>query len=429
MTEELPPESCQLTLEMEWNSASGPWLVEVGSSWGSSCRTLEQGEQLVLGSSTRADVRLRDRAVSARHARLSATSEGVRVDDLGSKNGVLVDQARVGSALLPAAASCFVIGRTTVSIRPHFPEDETGQVCSLPGVIGSSSAMASVARQVRRHARHRASVLLRGESGTGKDLVARALHELSGRSGAFVPVNVGAISESLADAELFGHRRGAFTGAVTSRPGAFEQANRGTLFLDEIAELPHALQVKLLRVVEDGQVRPLGATETKHVDVRIVSASWAALDELVASGRFREDLYHRLAIVVIQLPPLRARKSDIAPLSTALLERMEPEVGKKRLTPNALARLVAHSWPGNVRELASVLYRAAANSDGVTIGPRQIDMSLPPGVRAGVPRTLRPEEARALLEEHDGNITAAAKAAGIPRSTFRSWLERSPPRR
>jgi DNA-binding NtrC family response regulator len=255
-------------------------------------------------------------------------------------------------------------------------------------------------------------------------VVARAIHVLSRRPGAFVPVNVGAIAESLADAELFGHRRGAFTGAVATRAGAFEEADRGTLFLDEVAELSAALQVKLLRVVEDRVVRPIGAAHPIQVDVRFVAATWAELCDRVELGRFREDLYHRLARVVVRLPALRDRKSDIPALSAALLARMEPEVGSKQLSSAALARLVAHTWPGNVRELDSVLYRAAAASEGAAIAPHHVCVSRLSAKGSPV-RTLKPSETLSLLDAHAGNITAAARMAGVPRSTFRAWLSRA----
>jgi DNA-binding NtrC family response regulator len=412
------------TVELEWPVARGPWVLELGSAGGTTTRLLELGERLVLGGSPHADVRIRDRAVSARHASVSATCEGVSVQDLGSKNGVFVGAARVDSVLLPASGSSFVLGRTTVSVRLRSAVDEIGDVETLPGVIGTSAVMRRLAREVRRHARHRVAVLLHGASGTGKDLVARAIHRLSSRSGELVPVNVGAISESLADAELFGHRRGAFTGAVATRAGAFEQADRGTLFLDEIAELAPGLQVKLLRVVEDGVVRSIGATQPLQVDVRIVAATWAELGEQVALGRFREDLYHRLARVVIELPPLRQRRSDIPALAEALLTRMQAELGPKRLTSAALARLVAHGWPGNVRELESVLYRAAAATDGTAITPHQIELSMP-RVQRPETRPLKPHEVLELLELHEGNVASAARAASVPRSTFRAWLQKA----
>jgi DNA-binding NtrC family response regulator len=282
--------------------------------------------------------------------------------------------------------------------------------------------MRRVAEEVRRHASTRAPILIQGESGTGKDLVARAIHQLGRSSGPYVPLNVGAINETLADSELFGHRRGAFTGAVAHRQGAFELAHRGTLFLDEVAELSPAVQIKLLRVVEDGMVRPIGAHHAVSVDVRIVSASWAGLKTRVEEGRFRADLYHRLSTVTLRLPPLRERRGDIPALATALLARLRAEVGTKELSSAALALLVDHDWPGNVRELASVLYRAAVSAPGTLIDGAHVALG-----GAGERATRRVRDCAeldpfALLERHEGNVSAAARAAHLPRTTFRSLL-------
>jgi DNA-binding NtrC family response regulator len=408
------------TIELARERESGPWAVEVGSPERTESYPLSQDACLTLGSGVHADVRVDDKTVSSRHARLEATSSGVRVEDLDSRNGVHVGSARVHAAWLVGDRSTFVIGQTTVTVTPlRECAEESSQAESICGVIGSSIPMRRLFLEVRRCASLRAPVLVQGESGSGKDVVARAIHELSGRSGPYVPLNVGALPESLADAELFGHRRGAFTGAVASRAGAFEHAHGGTLFLDEIAELSPAVQVKLLRVVEDGKIRPVGGLEVASVDVRIVSASWSPLDECVASGRFREDLYHRISTFVIRVPPLRSRKSDISALCRTFLRRLEGEVGEKALTSSALARLVSHSWPGNVRELGAVLYRAAVSS-GPKIDASQVEAALDRRAKTR-PRALSSPEAAALLERA-GSVSAAARAAGVPRSTFRSWL-------
>ncbi|MBK7581415.1 MAG: sigma 54-dependent Fis family transcriptional regulator [Myxococcales bacterium] len=410
----------EVTLEVTRERIRGPWVLEIGTPEGSRQARLEPGRPLVLGAGRLADVRVLDPTVSARHCRVTATARGVAVEDVGSKNGVFVGAARVSHALLAKRLGAFVIGRTTVVLRGPEADDESGTREGIPGLVGTSSAMLRVAEEVRRHAPLRAPVLVRGESGTGKDLVAQALHRLSGRSGAFVPLNVGAVPESLADGELFGHRRGAFTGAVATRLGAFEQAQRGTLFLDEVAELPASMQVKLLRVVEDGVVRPVGASQPLTVDVRVVSATWAPLEEWVQLRRFRADLLHRLSTVVIEIPPLRQRKSDIPMLCHALIRRFVPEVGPKCLTSGAIARLVEHTWPGNVRELGAVLYRAAVATDSEVIEACHVQLpEIPIGIR---PQALAPAEALVLLERHAGNITAASRAAQVPRSTFRSWL-------
>jgi DNA-binding NtrC family response regulator len=414
------------TLELAQECTSGPWSVEIGSPTRARIIALNQGAGVVLGSGPAADVCIDDKTVSARHARLEATAGGVVVEDLGSRNGVYLGGARAPGALLAASQASFVIGRTTVTVRAMdsgsrlvLPGDP------IPGLVGSSVPMRRLATEIRRCARLRAPVLLLGESGSGKDVVARTIHRLGRSEGPYVPLNVGAIPESLADAELFGHKRGAFTGAVAARSGAFEEANGGTLFLDEIGDLAAAIQVKLLRVVEDGQVRPLGGTQAFDVDVRIISATWAPLEERVATGHFREDLFHRISTFVIRLPPLRARKSDIPALARALLSRIENEVGPKELGSAALARLVAHSWPGNVRELGSVLYRAAVCADRPELDADDVEAALLSPLKAR-PRALTDVEASQLLDEHDGNVSAAARSAGVARSTFRSWLEKRP---
>jgi DNA-binding NtrC family response regulator len=408
------------TLEVECPRCGGPWVVEVGAPEGGQARILGQGERLVIGSGELADVRVCDPAVSQRHCLLEVRDNRVHVEDLGSRNGVYVGAMRVARALV-VDAGVFVVGRTSVVVRSGYTQ-EIPKADPVPGLVGSSAAISRVVAEIRRHARTRAPVLLQGESGTGKDVVARALHQLSKRQGGYVPLNVGALPESLADAELFGHRRGAFTGAVHSRSGAFEQAHQGSLFLDEIGDLPLSIQVKLLRVVEDGSVRALGASNPVQVDVRIVSASWAKLDERVANGSFRADLYHRLSTVVIQIPPLRQRKSDIPELSRSLLRRIRAEVGVKELTSAALSKLVSHSWPGNVRELSSVLYRASMASEGTEIQADDVQTTSTAEPARSV--QLGPADAARLLEESRGNVSHAARLAGVPRSTFRSWLAR-----
>jgi DNA-binding NtrC family response regulator len=411
----------QHTLELRTGQQTGPFRVEVGGAEGEvQGLVLAAGQSVSLGTGSDAGLRLDDRTVSARHCELCVDEQGVLVVDLGSKNGLYVGGARVPRARLEAGGASFVIGRSTVTVTPARGAP-VEIACSLPGIVGSSEPMRRIADEVRRHAGTRAPILIQGESGTGKDLVARAIHALGRPSGPYVPLNVGAIAESLADSELFGHRRGAFTGAVSHRQGAFEQAHLGTLFLDEVAELSAGVQVRLLRVVEDGSVKPLGAQTATNVDVRIVSASWAALPERVESGQFRGDLYHRLSTVTLKLPSLRGRRSDIPALASVLLRRLEPELGSKELSSGALAVLVAHDWPGNVRELSSALYRAAALASGKQILAQHLAL----GAQKVGPRRVRDVghfDAKALLESHEGNVSAAARAARMPRSTFRALL-------
>lgn len=410
------------TEELPLGVLAGPWRLEISTPHGVEALHLEAGEERVLGSGPDADIQLSDSAVSARHARLRGGEEGISVEDLSSTNGVWVGAARVTRAQLKGSGASFLLGRSTVVLQGSSLQVDDVDVEPIPGLVGRSLPMRRLARDVRRYAPLRAPVLIRGESGTGKDVVARSLHQLSNRRGAYVPLNVGAISESLADAELFGHRRGAFTGALANRPGAFEQAHHGTLFLDEIAELSASLQVKLLRVVEDGSVRPLGATQALPVDARIVSATWAPLEERAGQGAFRADLLHRISTVVLRVPPLRERKGDLLPLSQALLQRVEDELGPRRLSPAALGQLSGYEWPGNVRELYGTLYRAAVQATSEEIGPAELGRALPALTPSRC--ALQPAEARRLLEQHGGNVSAAARAARVPRSTFRTWLKR-----
>jgi transcriptional regulator with GAF, ATPase, and Fis domain len=399
---------------------AGPWLVEIGVG-AELVERLDVGRSLTIGTKPPSEVIVNDPTVSGRHAKLSALRDGVIVEDLDSKNGVFVGSARVRRAALGSGQGSFVIGRTPVTVRVG-GEVPSARHKPIPGLIGASPCMQRLHEEIRRVALLEAPVLLLGESGTGKDVIARAIHALSARSGGYLALNAGALGETLADSELFGHRRGAFTGAIQNRPGAFELANRGTLFLDEIAELAPAIQVKLLRAVEEGEVRPLGGTSGIKVKTRIVTATWAPLEQRIERGQFRADLFHRISTFVIDVPPLRQRKSDIAALAASLLFRKQEELGDRCLSVDALARLSAYNFPGNVRELFSIVYRAAASSRSREIRAEDIE--------AALPRTYptRSEDAaldaRRVLDAHRGNVSAAARSARVPRSTFRSWLKR-----
>lgn len=271
---------------------------------------------------------------------------------------------------------------------------------SYRGLVGSTPAMRRIFEEIERVGPTASTVLITGESGTGKELVARALHEASGRKGRFVATNCAAIPATLLEGEIFGYERGAFTGAVRAKPGLFEQADRGTIFLDEVAEIPPALQAKLLRVLQDGESTRLGATAPHRCDVRVVAATNREIGAEVAAGRFREDLYYRLAVIPIALPPLRDRRPDIAAIAAHVLGRLERRAGRPlRLSPAAAAALESYDWPGNVRELENALERAVALETTPTILPE----SLPEPVRTGGGRVLalvpRTGENRPLLPE------------------------------
>ncbi len=412
------------TQELLCHAPSGAWLMEVTTPRESWTVRIERGQTVRLGSGERCDVTIPDPTVSQRHAEVRWAKDGLEVSDLESKNGLFLDSARVRSAKLVASGSHFQLGRTLVVLRGEEAHEPEADFEPVPGIVGSSAVMRRVACEIRRVARLKAPVLVVGETGTGKDLVATALHQLSARPGMMVPLNMGTLSEGLADADLFGHTRGAFTGAITQRSGAFVLANGGTLFLDEIADLSPNLQVKLLRVVEDGRVRAIGSTEYREVDARVVSATWADLSERVSQGRFREDLLHRISTLVVRLPPLRRRKSDIAALSRCLLARYAAEFGELALTDAALSSLMRHDWPGNVRQLGSVLYRSALMAEQGMIDVGDVAQAIGSSSQRAKP-VASPVDAQRVLKQHGGNVSAAARALRVPRSTFRAWLERA----
>ena len=270
-----------------------------------------------------------------------------------------------------------------------------------PALVGDGEAMQRLRGLIARVAPARATVLILGESGTGKELVARALHDASPRAGRpFVAINCAAIPEALLESELFGHRRGAFTDAARDKPGLFEEADGGTLFLDEIGELPQVLQAKLLRALQDGQIRRLGATEPTAVDVRVVAATLRDLAEDVRDGRFREDLFYRLNVVALAIPPLRERAEDIPQLARFFAQRHAARhgVGEVELSDAAAAALCRRPWPGNVRELENTLERAVVFAD-------------PPAAGAGGPRTIDVAALGADPDALDGDA-AAGTAAG-----------------
>jgi two-component system response regulator AtoC len=294
-------------------------------------------------------------------------------------------------------------------------------------LVGVSEPMQELLRRIRKVAPQKTTVLLEGESGTGKELVARALHDGSPRAAfPFVAVNCGAIPAELIESELFGHVKGAFTDASRAKKGLAEEADGGTLFLDEIGELPLRLQPKLLRFLEDEEVRPLGDVRSRKVDVRVVAATGRDLRRAVAAGQFREDLLYRLDVVSIRLPPLRERKEDVDALAAHFLARyarLRPEIGTMRLSDEAREALLAHRWPGNVRELEHALERAVVLADGPVIGEDDLPDAVraPPPAPAAAPapdaslsvkrgtRELEERLIRAALERTGGNRTRAAE--------------------
>jgi DNA-binding NtrC family response regulator len=314
--------------------------------------------------------------------------------------------------------------------------EEVEEAAADDVLLGVSPAMALVRDRIERVAPTAASVLILGETGTGKELVARTLHRRSHRAdGPFVAFNGGAVAEGLAESELFGHEKGAFTGADRKRVGRFELADGGTLFLDEVGELAPALQVKLLRVLQERRFERVGGTATVEVDVRVVAATHRNLEQWVRDGRFREDLYYRLNVVTIEVPPLRERPDDVPVLAELFLARYgtRSEGERPQLSAEAQAALRSHPWPGNVRQLENTLHRACILARGGALSVLDLDLrDAPAGPPAEVPSTdLRATLARVereLIEravrDHSGNLSAAGRALGVERNLLRYKLRK-----
>jgi DNA-binding NtrC family response regulator len=304
-----------------------------------------------------------------------------------------------------------------------------------PALLGRTPAMTGVYKQIAHAASADAPVLIIGESGTGKELVAKAIHQHGNRAGRpFVPINCGALTETLLESELFGHIKGSFTGAVSDAKGVFQTAHTGTVFLDEVGEMSPALQVKLLRVLQEGEVRPVGASRTVKVDVRIVAATNVDVERAVGEGKFRQDLYYRLGVVVINIPPLRDRREDIPLLITRFMQGASAKAGKQvELSPAAVESLTGYHWPGNVRELENVVERLVVFSRTSRIDVGDLPATVTPRAPALEKRlfddlpTLEEVERRYLLhvlEQVGGNRTRAAEVMGIDRRTLYRMAER-----
>ncbi len=377
-----------------------------------------------------------DPHASSRHARLQQALGRWFVEDLGSKNGTFRDGRRVtGEPLADGAA--IELGGTFFLFRESFAGDAgdrldlaAGQPAQ-PGLATASATFARELEKLRLIAPSALPVLLLGETGTGKELLARALHALSGRTGPFLAVNCGAIATDLVESELFGHRRGAFSGAVDDTRGAIRDADGGTLLLDEIGDLPPPAQAALLRTLQEGEVTPVGASRPVKVDVRFVAATHRDLDALARQDGFRPDLLARLSGHVCALPPLRERREDLALIVPALLAR----AGARDVTFSAEAAraLLLYDWPLNVRELEKCLSSAALLASGGEIGLEHLPVALrAPPKTAPPPPTEEPapadrerhDELVRLLREHGGNVTHVAQAMGKARTQVQRWLRR-----
>ena len=390
---------------------------------------LERGTYLV-GKSESCQLSLSDTKVSHRHLELQLQQRGVHVRDLGSTNGSFYGGARF-SQILVRAGAVIAIGATELKLLP--PATSAGILPSrearFGGLCGTSLRMREVYAVLERVAGSEVAILLEGETGTGKELAAEALHAASARHrGPFVVCDLAGVSRSLIESELYGHVRGAFTGADRDRPGAFELAHGGTIFIDELGELELEAQPRLLRAIERRQVKPVGSGGYRDVDVRIIAASGRDLAAEVRAGRFREDLFHRLAVVRISLPPLRERKEDLPMLAESFLG------GRAELSPDSLALLYEYDWPGNVRELRNVMERAISLLPPGGAAPRPLidphllglSPALPPGRALPAGTSYREVKERLLhewersfiqdlLRRAGGNVSLAARQGGLDR--------------
>jgi len=430
---------------------SGP---EAGDSW------LMELDVIRIGSAKTCDIVITDPTVSRRHAEIRRGKDGVILRDLGSTNGTFVGQVRAKEVYL-GPDTHFRVGRTELHFKPddEIIDVEPSSEDHFENLVGNSVAMREVFGILERVAPTDLTVLILGETGTGKELASRAVHSRSKRNqGPLVVFDCGAAPDNLIESELFGHQRGAFTGAVEARPGVFEMAHGGTIFLDEIGELPLDLQPKLLRVLEQREVRRVGASKTKPIDVRVVAATNRNLREEVDAGRFREDLYYRLAVVQMAMPPLRDRLEDLDRLAQHLLTRSSHNTDIQSIDPEVLHIFSSYHWPGNVRELNNVIERSLPFCDGTVI---TID-GLPDSLRSGSGETysgttstspiplsqhsavstdpgpalpfkdakdqiieaFERQYVEDLLDRHEGNVSKAARAADMDRKSITRLMKK-----
>ena len=435
----LPPElTASLSSVVSRTVVGASVLVSRGPVAGTRI-TLDE-PSLTIGKGPLCGLRLTDQTVSREHLRLELTPEGLVVHDGGSKNGTWLGGVRIKEAVLTADGS-LKLGATTIDVSLTGKTDLLVTEEEWFGrAFARSLPMRHVFATLARAAPTELSVLIEGESGVGKELLARAVHGASSRSkGPFVAIDCGAIPPELIESELFGHGRGAFTGAHQARVGLFQQADGGTVFLDELGELPIDLQPKLLRVLEQREVRPVGDSRSQPVDIRVVAATNRNLKDRIAEGHFREDLYYRVAMLRVRVPSLRERPEDIAPLATAFLRELTGDA-RAEMSPDILAMLSGYAWPGNVRELRNVVGRVALldardrrelfDATGTlrrdALAATQEDLSMMPYQEARniVLGRLDATYFPAIIARAGGVVANAAKLSGLARSTFYKMLER-----
>jgi DNA-binding NtrC family response regulator len=450
--------------------------------------TLEEIDEVQIGrGSERHAIRLRDegkkllkitipdRRTSREHARITRTGAGWMLEDLESKNGSVLNGQRVSGQRRLAHGDLIELGHTFLLFHDNVPtatHDAPDEVAVPAGSTGDDGLatlnppLGFQLMELRRLAQVDTTVAVLGETGTGKELIARAIHTLSRRPGAFVAVNCGAIPESLLESELFGYKKGAFSGALADQVGLVQASNAGTLFLDEVGDLPAPSQAALLRVIQEKEVRPLGGRQPERVDLRVVCATHRDLPGMVARGQFRADLWARLSGVVVRLPPLRARREDFGLLFSALLRKLAPErVSDLSLTRDSARAMLSYNWPLNVRELENLLRSGLGLMVGNVLDIRPVEtVSVPPDERLGAPAapaapaaagedepddddddegetpgdlpaglvpevegdldTRRQTQIIALLKQFDGNVIAVAKAMRRSRGAIHRWIKK-----
>jgi transcriptional regulator with PAS, ATPase and Fis domain len=395
------------------------------------------GAPVRVGTALDNDLVLTDDSVSRNHCEIEATGDGVRVRDVGSTNGVMVGGLRAYDVLLPSEVK-LQVGDTELSIVPLGALDrELSESDRFVDVLGSSERMRELFADLARIAAVDVSLLVEGETGTGKDLIAESVHMTSARSSApFIVFDCGAVAPTLVESELFGHERGAFTGAVAARPGVFEQADGGTLFLDEIGELPKDLQPKLLRALDKRVVRRIGGATSIGVDVRVIAATNRNLRAEVERGNFREDLYFRLAAAHVTVPPLRDRMGDLPQLVEHFLARENPPRGIAEVPEQVWEMFRGHRWPGNVRELRNAVQRLLVTPDRLLRAP-PVPMarpsSPPPPPEELTPLRIARRDAgdaferaylTSVLASAGGNVTRAAAVADVSRQMIQKLLRK-----
>lgn len=396
-------------------------------------------DRFVVGKDPSCELFFPDPTVSRRHFEIENQGDRFVIRDLGSTNGTSIDGTRIKEAYVSPGAR-ITAGNVELIFQPIYeiPGPEI-QACERFGpLVAANPSMKKILGILSKAVSSGTTVLLKGETGVGKSAIARALHDEGPRAkGPFAVFDCAGVAPTLIESELFGVEKGAFTGAVHSRPGACEQAGGGTLFIDEIGDLPLELQAKLLRVLEEKEVRRLGATRSTRLDIHVIAASTLDFNRAVAEGRFRRDLYYRIAVIDMEIPPLRERREDIPLLCNHFLEKSRGENAWARLTPALREELEQYSWPGNIRELRNVLERIQCiGPDGFTknesgeIGvskdaPLAIDFDRPfKQVKEEIIETFEKEYLERLLERSGGRIAPAAREAGLNRKYFYDLLRK-----